>query len=307
VPEPARKGDVEHRGRIYFREIAMRYRLIAFGLALACGAATAHAQTVISRQITDEPVETVITRTPTGTIVTKRPLPAAPIAAPSPGVVEVRPYGSAVAPYPPAFAGETTGVGPAVETLPAVETVATGTTATRRVTTARAERRTVAKAVTRTPTRARTVATTRTRTVRRTVSAPLDLTPAQQRVVYQTVVDRRVYAPAAPVAVAPPATVYTAPAVTGTYAVSEDVLGSYAAVEPAPAYAVAPYPAAARVYPARYAVGSVLPRTVALAPLPDQVVLQIPSTQGYHYALVNDRVLLVDPITGVIVADVTGY
>ncbi|MBV8836676.1 MAG: DUF1236 domain-containing protein [Alphaproteobacteria bacterium] len=47
---------------------------IIFGTALA---SSAHAQTVIQRTITQEPVETTVTRTPDGTIVTRRPLDAA--------------------------------------------------------------------------------------------------------------------------------------------------------------------------------------------------------------------------------------
>ena len=50
------------------------------GIAVALGAADAHAQSVISRQIDNEPVETTVTQTPSGTVVTRRPLSAtAPI------------------------------------------------------------------------------------------------------------------------------------------------------------------------------------------------------------------------------------
>ena len=47
---------------------------LAFGLALMAGTAAAHAQTVVTRQITQEPVETTIMRGPNGTVVTRRPL-----------------------------------------------------------------------------------------------------------------------------------------------------------------------------------------------------------------------------------------
>ena len=40
-----------------------------FGVALALGAASAHAQGVVTRQIDNEPVETTVTRTPTETVV----------------------------------------------------------------------------------------------------------------------------------------------------------------------------------------------------------------------------------------------
>jgi len=51
------------------------------GFALALGAAGAHAQTVTTRQIDNEPVETTVTQTPNGTVITRRPLAAAPAAA----------------------------------------------------------------------------------------------------------------------------------------------------------------------------------------------------------------------------------
>jgi hypothetical protein len=48
-----------------------------------------------------------------------------------------------------------------------------------------------------------------------------------------------------------------------------------------------------------------LPRSVILLPIPEAVVVQMPALWRYRYALVNDRVLLVDPATNIIVADVT--
>jgi hypothetical protein len=52
---------------------------VAIGLALASATTAAQAQTVISRQITTEPVETVITQGPDGTAVIRRPLGPAPV------------------------------------------------------------------------------------------------------------------------------------------------------------------------------------------------------------------------------------
>ena len=54
-----------------------------------------------------------------------------------------------------------------------------------------------------------------------------------------------------------------------------------------------------------YVVGSRLPADVRLVELPQPVIAQVPSMAPYAYATVDDRVLLVDPQTGVIVADVT--
>src|SRR4029077_9372224 len=58
--------------------------LAASGLALALASTAATAQTVVSRSITAEPVETTVTETPTGMIVTRRPLAQqpAPLVAP---------------------------------------------------------------------------------------------------------------------------------------------------------------------------------------------------------------------------------
>src|SRR5712672_4259139 len=69
-------------------EAAMRFRhsrllrLAPLGVALAMGGASAHAQNVISRQVTEEPVETIVTQTPAGTVITRRPL-GAPAVAPA--------------------------------------------------------------------------------------------------------------------------------------------------------------------------------------------------------------------------------
>src|SRR4051812_1932001 len=52
---------------------------IAIGLALASATTAAQAQTVISRQITTEPVETIVTQGPDGTAVIRRPLGPAPV------------------------------------------------------------------------------------------------------------------------------------------------------------------------------------------------------------------------------------
>ncbi|EJW12291.1 hypothetical protein A33M_2201 [Rhodovulum sp. PH10] len=49
-------------------------RLLALGLALVSGTAVANAQTVISREVANEPVETIIARGPDGLTVIRRPL-----------------------------------------------------------------------------------------------------------------------------------------------------------------------------------------------------------------------------------------
>ena len=56
---------------------------------------------------------------------------------------------------------------------------------------------------------------------------------------------------------------------------------------------------------ARYAVGSVLPASVVVAPLPATAAVRVPAVQPYRYATVDGRVLLVDPVTNAVVADIT--
>jgi hypothetical protein len=63
---------------------------------------------------------------------------------------------------------------------------------------------------------------------------------------------------------------------------------------------VAPAP---RVYP----VGAVLPTAVPLYGVPEAVAVRVPTARPFSYAHVGGRVYLVDPVTSVIVADVTQY
>ena len=46
-------------------------------------------------------------------------------------------------------------------------------------------------------------------------------------------------------------------------------------------------------------------RSVAGLPVPETVLMQVPQARPYPYAVVNNRVLLVDSATGTVVADVT--
>src|SRR5882762_5135620 len=112
-------------------EAAMRFRhsgLLRFaplGVALAMGGASAHAQNVISRQVTEEPVETIVTQTPAGTVITRRPLGApavVPAIVPARETVQVRrseTYRSAPAARATraTYADETVGAAPAERTV----------------------------------------------------------------------------------------------------------------------------------------------------------------------------------------------
>jgi len=268
-------------------------RPATLGVALALGASGAHAQSAITRQITTEPVETTVVQGPEGTVITRRPLaaPAAPLAAPA--VRDVVRVGT------DAYM-ENVGVAPV--TTRSMRSV----TRTERV--RRATRETVGAAIT-----PHHVAHTRsvTHTVRRVgVGAPLVLAAAQRRVIYRTIVQQQVIPPVAAsvVPVPPPGyPPYPAPAYSERTVVAAPATTGYgAAAYPADydddGYAEAVPPA--RV-PVRYVVGSRLPSNVVLAPMPAGATVAVPAARPYSYAVLDNRVLLVDPASYTVVADIT--
>jgi Protein of unknown function (DUF1236) len=56
----------------------------------------------------------------------------------------------------------------------------------------------------------------------------------------------------------------------------------------------------------RPAVGSVVPKGIDLAPLPDTLGEMIPAARGYQVAMVEKQILLVDPRSKVVMALMTG-
>ena len=54
---------------------------------------------------------------------------------------------------------------------------------------------------------------------------------------------------------------------------------------------------------AAYSVGVQLPANVPLFAIPESAALQVPVVRRYSYAFINDRVLLVEPLTGIVVAE----
>ncbi|MFD2182471.1 DUF1236 domain-containing protein [Rhodoplanes azumiensis] len=310
-------------------------RLLAPGMlvvtaALLSGTTLAEAQTVISREVSNEPVETVITSGPAGITVTRRPLqtmappvvsttpvfptygpsgdaylqswapaptgwvpadPAPPAVAVAPaaraaGGVTVRPYRGPYGETAPVDATRTVVIEESVDDplpAPAVRTVRRGTPPI------------MARAVEPEPTR-----TTRTRTARRVTADPMALAPTQRAVIYRTLGQQASYDPA------------MLERVTPTYAQPTYAQPAYAQPWGQPAYAqpygwqpaYAGYAAVPTTRTVTWTVGSVVPDTVTLAPLPRQIVTQIPQTRGYRYAVVDGRVLLIDPSTGTVVADV---
>jgi hypothetical protein len=109
---------------------------------------------------------------------------------------------------------------------------------------------------------------------------PLALTPAQRTTIYRTVIPQG--GGRGPI-VKERIVTETVPAP----AVRERVV-----TQPAvPAYA--------------YSVGSRVADAYALAPLPQSVVATVPAVRSYRYMVINNRLLLVDPATSYIVAEVT--
>ena len=304
--------------------------LLALGITLAATVATAGAQTVISRQVSEELVETIVTQDakrnrgdpqdparagsgsrsavagarylqsrdrsihrvwPTNP---DRSIPAydtgpvyPPPAAYDRGPVYPPPVAYDPAPvypppvaydrgpvYPPPVAYGPPGYGPPVRTVVELPPEPVDVVTTRQYVRP-AARAVVTRQVVVRP-NAPIVARTDIRPVRR-VQRAVVLTPAEQRVVYRTIVQQQVI-PAAPVVRDP----YWggAPIVARTD--------------------VAPVPA---VYP----VGSVLPTAVPLYGVPETVAVRVPTARPYSYAYIGGRIYLVDPVSSVIVADVTQY
>jgi len=281
--------------------------LAASGLALALASSAANAQAVISRSITAEPVETTVTQTPTGTIVTRRPLGEQPAALVAPQIA------------PPAFAQPTVPAATFVDTEPETVDVFTTRQVMRRAEAERdtrsAERDTrsmVTRQVSapRAPAAQRThksrVSTTvrqrpavqrTTRVVRETgpvretrevaLTRPAQrvvLNPRERQIVYRTIVEREVV-PRQQLIVAPsvaPAPAYVAPRILPPVVAADE----FVVTEP-------------------ITVGTVLPENVPLYAMPQNVALTVPAIQPYSYAWLGGRAYLVDPASGVVVAELT--
>jgi Protein of unknown function (DUF1236) len=69
----------------------------------------------------------------------------------------------------------------------------------------------------------------------------------------------------------------------------------------------ADYAYAAGTWAADYVVGSRVPDAATVRPLPAPVIADVPAMRSYRYMVINGRLLLVDPVTRRMVADVTQY
>jgi hypothetical protein len=52
-----------------------------------------------------------------------------------------------------------------------------------------------------------------------------------------------------------------------------------------------------------YRIGARIPEAITLQPLPDSIVTEVPAVRPYRYVVMNNRVLLVDPMTSVVVGE----
>lgn len=64
-----------------------------------------------------------------------------------------------------------------------------------------------------------------------------------------------------------------------------------------------PAPAVRETTSVSYTVGSVLPRTVPIYAMPEDIVYRAPALRGYDYTLIGNRMLVVEPGTNMVVAD----
>jgi Protein of unknown function (DUF1236) len=272
----------------------------ALGLALA--SACASAQTDRSRPTATEPVDTIISRFPDQTPARRSlaPAPAAPLA-PSESLITQAPAGAATrfVPPPPAAAAEAparTGVAEAAEepSRPAPRNV-----------TPRPPRKTATRAPAR-----KAIAHHRAAPPAR--ATRLALSSADRRLVYAAITQQSAFpgmiapAPAFPSFTWSPQSFppFGVPQFAGREVATPAPMGplGYASAG-AGASEILVEPTSSRI-PTNY-VGRRLPSSVLLVPIPDAIVVQMPALWRYRYALVNDRVLLVDPATNIIVADVT--
>src|SRR5215510_6611720 len=109
---------------------------------------------------------------------------------------------------------------------------------------------------------------------------PLALTPAQRTTIYRTIIPQgRGRGPIVRERIV-------------TESVAPALVVRERSVNPPPASAYA-------------AVGSRVSDAYALVPMPQSVVATVPAVRSYRYTVVNNRLLLVDPATGIVVAEVT--
>jgi hypothetical protein len=139
-------------------------------------------------------------------------------------------------------------------------------------------------------------------------AAPLALTPAQRTTIYRTIIPQgRGRGPIVREQIVTES-VGPAPVVRERIAPAP-VVRERIAPAPVVRERIAPAPVVReRIAPAgsayAYAVGSRVADADALAPMPQAVVSSVPAVRSYRYMVINNRLLLVDPATGIVMAEV---
>lgn len=301
-------------------------RQAAVALALVAGAGAAHAQTVITREITTEPVETIVQRGPGGTVITRRPLemtvPRLPVTLPA-DTVATEPVETIE--QTRVTTGVSTAAAPAeLAPLPRHVVQRARVSSARQVTRTRAQpvrQATVRRPESRVTRTARVApAVIRTRAVRRAPAVWPRFTAAQRTAIYRTIVRER--AVPRTVVTEVPQTVVTEPRyavppfglpflpppTVRQEVVTQRVITRPAAVAPVAVETVGAAPVGIEEVvtgptSVDLVVGARVPATVPLYALPASLALRVPAVRPYRYAVVDDRVFLVDPLTDVVVTE----
>ncbi len=123
------------------------------------------------------------------------------------------------------------------------------------------------------------------------VREAVSLTPGERSVLYRTIVREQIVpVPVITERIVPLVTERIVPPVATTAPI---IAG------PQPAGPIATQ----RITTPTYNIGARLPANVPLYAIPESAALQVPVVRRYSYAFINDRVLLVEPFTGVVLAE----
>lgn len=144
---------------------------------------------------------------------------------------------------------------------------------------------------------AQTIITTEPAQTRTIVREPLQLTPAQRTTVYRTIIPQGGgKKPIVKERIVTETVGRNAP--VRERVITEPAVRERIVVDPMPRERVVTRPAV------EYVVGDRVPATMELATFPDTVIREVPATRGYRYMVVNDRLLLVDPVTSTVVEEI---
>jgi len=152
------------------------------------------------------------------------------------------------------------------------------------------------------------------------LTQPLPLTQAQRTTIYRTIIPQgrgrqpivreRIVTESVPAAPIVREQVVTGPLDAYAYGDTRAYRDVYAYDPPRYSYEAPAYQRRYVVEPDAYSanayvVGARVPAATPLGPLPPALIADVPAIRPYRYATFGARVLLVDPDTGVIVADIT--